>query len=316
MEQLLLNVINYSNYDKIVIVDGENLRGRFLSHKKIHTKKELDKYTTLNLVEAYFKYIEKYDKNTLFIFVTKNRYFYNCILEENKKYQYQNIQICYLCIKNIKAQQNEITQQKECWFKDIKDKSHIYCEYDDFMIYYLLYIMNLIRNKKIKLILYSNDKEFKNVDNVKRFKKIQYYPFHITLYNVINNRKYSIYKEELKELEFKKYLKEIIKYKNIKYTQKILKISENKRKISIKKDKRKDRKISERKDKKISERKDKKISERKDKKVDKRKDKKKDKRKYKKPKKNKRIKRNMQHKYKFKLKRKIKVYKYRKRNKK
>jgi hypothetical protein len=220
MEQLILNIINYSNYERIVIVDGENLRGNFLLQSKHHTKKELERYVTLNLTEAYFKHIEKYDKNTLFIFVTKNRYFYKCILEMNKKYQYQNILICYLCIKNIKAEQNELIQQKECWFKDKNEKSHIYCEYDDYMIYYFLYVMNLITNKKIKVILYSNDKEFKNIDNIKRFKKIKYYPFHISLYNITYGKKHVLYKDNLLEKEFKKNLKNMQTLKSKKYTQK------------------------------------------------------------------------------------------------
>jgi len=251
INKLYFNLVKYNNYKRICIIDGENLRGYW--NYKTKTKdfklsdKDYDKLLdtsllkslgkkknlhNINLIHIFFHYIEKYNRNTLYIIVTKNRYYYKCVIEESSYYKYSNIIINYLCSKNTKLVEREYYSLGEppkriCWSKDFAKQSHSYCEYDDFIIYYILSIFNMIKkkNKNINVDIYSNDKEFSEIESIERFKDIDFANFSLMIYNIVNEQTNMLYNKNITKRLFEYIYRQVInnkKLEKIRYERKLI----------------------------------------------------------------------------------------------
>lgn len=237
INKLYLNLVKYNNYKKVCIVDGENLRGYWLykiktkefklqqqDYEKLldtsllkNYKKDKKSLNNVNLIHIFFHYIQRYDRNTLYIIVTKNKYYYKCFIEESSYYKHSNIIINYVCLKSVKVVDRDGETKKICWSKDFLKQSHSYCEYDDFIIYYILSIFNLIKNKNknLKVIIYSNDREFSDMNAIQRFEPIEFNNFSLIIYNIVNEQTNILYNKTINNNLFRHIYKQIEKNKEL-----------------------------------------------------------------------------------------------------
>lgn len=171
----------------------------------------------IDIISNYFDQIEKYSNKKVYIFITKNREGQQCLFKNPDWLLLSNIFVFYVCTKGLqsqylqdtsapgygrghgpkgkgqgkctgKRQQLQIKPQgygyspekfKVCWYTSLKEASHAYCEYDDFMTYFILklILVSIKPTQNKNVIIHSNDKEFGKIQNITRFDGMHLYPF-------------------------------------------------------------------------------------------------------------------------------------------
>lgn len=167
-----MNINRNKNNNKVCIIDGENFRG--LVKNQTNTSNN----TIKELIVAFFV-LYTYNKNINYFFIFKNKKEVadcNRLIFKNKNANNifdPNIFIIYTCqlninyIKKIKNVKHNI-YEKLCWIgSDVRHKHHVWCEYDDFIIYIFIMLFTL---QNYKITVYTNDKDFKSFNSIIKFK--------------------------------------------------------------------------------------------------------------------------------------------------